>query len=227
VAPFSGVRWRGDVPEVEVAGVWAELLAIDGTAADRIVAFCKERYPRPDDLWRKRFSEDLPEALAAMGKPPSERVALELQDLSGGGRRTVQAPMTKENRRRVWERNQSGQAPRPSILDRFARVSPFSGLKFRGPAIEVEVSGAWYRLVAVNGATADRMIASAKEKFGAQWQKRIAEDLVEVLTGMGVTVGTKVDLVLEDPRSNKRVERRDVPLTEENRRKVKATWESP
>ena len=44
--------------EVEVGGVWVELLSIDGLAADRIVAFCKERYPRPDGLWRKRFYDE-------------------------------------------------------------------------------------------------------------------------------------------------------------------------
>lgn len=228
VAPFTGVRWRGDVPEVEVGGVWVELLSIDGVAADRIVAFCKERYPRPDGLWRKRFSEDLPEVMTGLGKPPAERVVLECKSLSDGGRRTVTAPMTKENRRRVWERNQAGQpAAAPSMVDRFARVSPFSGLKFRGEAMDVEVAGAWYRLGAVNGVTAERLVAFAKEKFGGRWQKRVAEDPVEVLAAMGVTAGTKVDLVLEELGSKKRVERKDVPLTEENRRRVKEMWDKP
>jgi hypothetical protein len=229
VAPFSGVRWRGDVPEVEVAGTWAELVSLDGTAADRIVAFCKDRYRRPDSLWRKRFSEDLVEVLSGMGQPPAEKVVLGLESLTDGERRTVVAAMTKENRKRVWERNQAGQPPpQPrSMVDAFARVSPFSGLKFRGDAIDVEVDGAWYRLAAVNGVSVERQVAFAREKFGGRWRKRIAEDPVEVLTGMGVTVGTKVDLALEEPGSNKRIERRDVPLTEDNRRRVKEMWEKP
>ena len=41
---------------------------------------------------------------------------------------------------------------------------------------------------------------------------------------MKVNVGTKVDLQLEELASKKRVERRDVPLTEANRQRVKQTW---
>jgi RNA polymerase sigma factor (sigma-70 family) len=224
LAPFTGVRWRGDVPEVEAAGSWAELVSIDGIEAGRIVAFCKQRYPRPEALWRKRFSEDLVDVLTGMGKPPGAQVVLEVKSLSDGKRRTVEASMTKENRRRVWERNmEPGPAP-GSIIDVFARVSPFTGLKFRGEAIDVEVDGGWYRLVAVNGVTAERLVAFAKQRFEGRWQKRVAEDLVEVLGGMKVNVGTKVDLQLEELASKKRVERRDVPLTEANRQRVKQTW---
>jgi hypothetical protein len=226
LAPFTGVRWRGEVPEVEVAGTWAELLAIDGVAADRIVAYCKEHYAKPDGLWKKRFSEDLVEVLMGMGKAPGERVVLELKSLPEGARRRVEAPMTKENRKRVWERNMAGR-PAPSMVDNFARVSPFAGLKFRGEAIDVQVDGTWYRLKAVTGVGVPRMVAYAKEKFGERWRKRVAEDLVEVMAGVGVTLGTKADLVLEDLTSKKLVERRDVPLTEENRRRVKEMWEKP
>jgi hypothetical protein len=211
-----------------VAGTWAELVSIDGTPAARIVAFCQEHYPQRGDLWRKRFGEDLVEVLSAMGHPPGDRVRLELKTLPEGGRRTIELPMTRENRQRIWQRNQAASAP-ASIVDRFARVSPFAGLKFRGEAIDVQLQadGPWYRLAAVSGVPAERLVAFAKEKFGAAWQKRVAEDLVEVLTGMGVNVGTKVDLAVEDLASKKRVERRDVPLTEENRRRVREMWQKP
>jgi RNA polymerase sigma factor (sigma-70 family) len=227
VAPFTGVRWRGEIPEVEVNDAWVELVAIDGLASERIVAFAKQRYPKPADvLWRKRFSEDLVDVLTAMERPPRRKVELTVKDLKDGRTSTVRAAMTKENRQRTWKHNNPSAAaqPRP-LVDRFARVSPFSGLRFRGEVIEVELEGRWYRLAATSGVATPKMIAFAKGEYDTRWRKRIAEDLVEVLTGLGVRPADKVDLVLEGLADGARTERRGVPLTEENRKRVARTWE--
>src|SRR5688500_16595370 len=68
-APWTAVRWRGDVaeiPEVEVNGRWHEFVAIDGMPRADVVAFCKKTWP---SIVEKRFEQDLVEALARMGKP--------------------------------------------------------------------------------------------------------------------------------------------------------------
>jgi hypothetical protein len=62
-APFAAVRWRDSVPEVQVKGVWYELLTLNDVPVEEIVSFCKETYGR---IWRKRFEEDLTNALDKM-----------------------------------------------------------------------------------------------------------------------------------------------------------------
>ena len=242
-APFTGVRWRGEIPEVEVGGTWMELLAIDGVPAERIVAFCKARYPRPADvLWRKRFSEDLVEVLTAMKKPPGPRVTLALRNLADSSRTEVEAAMTSENRQHTWRRNlQAGTAglPAPAKIGNlqpsaagspapariaYARVSPFTGLRFQGDTILVEVDGAWYHLLRLQGVPTDRLLAFARDRYGARWNKRLAEDPQEVLVDLGAKPGPTVDLVLQDPTTNRIFDCPQVPMTQENRRRLKDTW---
>jgi RNA polymerase sigma factor (sigma-70 family) len=248
-APFSGLRWQdGDVPEVLVNGTWSRLDGIDAVAAADIVRFCKQRFPArpgqpPERLWRKRFSEDLVDVLTAMGHAPRALVTLRLLREGSPRPESVTAEMTRENRQRLWRANQEAEpgpaaqpapaarsaahAPAPSPMDRWARVSPFTGVAFRGEAIDVEVDGAWYGLVSMAGVTSERLVAVARQRFGEAWKKRLAEDPVEVLvaaTGSGP--GTAVDLTLAPPGGGAggRIHKRGVALTEENRRRVKQTW---
>ena len=81
LSPFSMVRWQGEQPEVEVQGKWYRLIAIDGITTERILAFCKDRYP---ERWDKRFCEDLVEVLHGMRHPPGDAVSLEVAELKGG-----------------------------------------------------------------------------------------------------------------------------------------------
>jgi RNA polymerase sigma factor (sigma-70 family) len=247
VAPFSGVRWRGDVPEVEIGDGWFELLSIDGLPSERIVAFCKQRFPQPANLWRKRCSEDLVEVLTGLGKPPGAKVSLETRSLTDGRRALVDAPMTAANRKRVWARNLNtpgngpdlppppaaagsaapaaarSAAPARAARD-FRRLSPFTGLKYVSGGINVELDGRWYQLLGVTGTATDRLIAFSQEKYGDRWKKRIAEDLFEVLTDLGARPAATVDLTLRDLTTNHTHERKAVPMTEANRRRLKDTW---
>jgi len=77
-SPFEQLRWRGDVPEVALDGRWYELLAIDGLEAAYITGFCHQF---AGDSWRKRFSEDLVQALNRMRDWCLLEVDLELRDL--------------------------------------------------------------------------------------------------------------------------------------------------
>ncbi|HKS17121.1 MAG TPA: hypothetical protein VJU16_07395, partial [Planctomycetota bacterium] len=100
LAPFSGVRWNGDEPVVEIGGSWFTLDSIDGTPAKEIVEFCKKTWP---DKWKQRFGEDLVEALSRMGKAPGEKVDLKVKETLTGKERLFPAVrMTKENRKKIW-----------------------------------------------------------------------------------------------------------------------------
>jgi RNA polymerase sigma-70 factor (ECF subfamily) len=223
-APFAGVVWAGDRPSVRLGDEMVDLLGIDGVAIDAVVGYAKRTFPESPSLWQKRIAEDLVEVLTGMGRPPTDPLPLQIRR-AGGQTETVQAPMTAENRRSTWEARAPARAPAPELVDRFARVSPFSGMVFEGDSIQVEVQGAWYRLVAIDGATVPQLVQASRNAFGSRWQKRIAEDTVEVLTAaLGRTPGAAVDLVLEQPGSGQRLERPAVPMTEENRKQVKSTW---
>jgi hypothetical protein len=102
LAPFSAVRWKEAVPEVRVnSEVWYQLLELNGLPADKIVAFCKETY---GDRWQKRFEEDLVEVLSKMNHTPGEAVTLKVLDLKSKKTTALdKVPMTKENRRALWQ----------------------------------------------------------------------------------------------------------------------------
>ena len=77
-----------------------ELVSIDEIPAGEIVAACRNNYA---ELWEKRFVEDIVKVLVDMGHPPGATVKLVLRDSETGATRTIdEAPMTQENRRRVY-----------------------------------------------------------------------------------------------------------------------------
>ena len=104
LAPFDGLRWNGDEPEVMVDETWYRLVAIDGTKQTEILAFCKKTWR---GRWQKRFSEDLVEVLSRMGHPPGKTVDLGVRELSGGGKKTLRGvAMTEARRKELWAANQ-------------------------------------------------------------------------------------------------------------------------
>ena len=78
-SPFDGLRWVGERPQVLVEGEWYEPQSIAGVPVGEILAFCEERWP---GQLRKRFAEDLVEAIHLMGHEVPERVDLELSRLA-------------------------------------------------------------------------------------------------------------------------------------------------
>jgi hypothetical protein len=111
-APFTDVRWEGDVPIVLVREQWVRLVALDGVPAAEIVKTCHERY---GDLWEKRFVEDLVEVLAGMGHEPHETVTLAVvREGSSEPETWKDVPMTSENRWAAWKaRNARAEAAPP------------------------------------------------------------------------------------------------------------------
>ena len=105
LAPFSAVRWKDATPQVRVnSDTWYELLELNDLKASKIVAFSKKTY---DNLWQKRFEEDLVEVLSRMGHKPGDTVKLKLRDLKTEKTQVLdRVPMTKENRRALWKARQ-------------------------------------------------------------------------------------------------------------------------
>jgi len=100
LAPYAAIRWRYEIPEVQIDGTWYELQAINDVEAAKIVAFAKNM---DQDLWQKRFDEDLVEVMSKMGNPPGAAVSLKLVNLETKKTVTLDdVPMTKENRQAIW-----------------------------------------------------------------------------------------------------------------------------
>lgn len=103
-SPFEALRWNGDSPEVMVHSDWYRPLAIQGVDIENILAFCKDRY---GGKAKKRFGEDLPVALQAMGHPLPASVTLKLQRIKDGEVfMLVDIPSSTRNRKAIWSSNQ-------------------------------------------------------------------------------------------------------------------------
>jgi hypothetical protein len=108
-SPFTAVRWRGEVPEVEVDGTFYELVSLNDLATSTLVEFCKRTYGAS---YQKRFSEDLVEVLLRMRHPAYFRVDLVLREL--GSENLLSRPgvtMTEDKRNKVWQANHRLSAP--------------------------------------------------------------------------------------------------------------------
>ena len=120
LAPFDGLRWNGDVPEVQVGSTWYELVSIDGTSQAEILASCKKTWRR---VWRKRFNEDLVEVLSRMGSPPGTTVDLGVRYLSGGAVKTLKGvAMTAERRQALHAQRRATTAGRPALPEEVTRA---------------------------------------------------------------------------------------------------------
>lgn len=214
LSPFSGVRWSGWTPEVLIDGTWYRLESIDGIPVGEIVAHCQSSYP---GIERKRFSEDLPEVLAGLHRPPAESVNLALVSLDDGERVLVDGvPMTKENRQQVWRRNHDWPE-RGAPAGGFARLAPFSGVRWNAGGVEVCVDEVWYGLDAVDGVATDDILAHCRHRYPGREHKRLSEDLVEVMAGLGQPLAASVQLAVRDLQTGATMFLTDVPLTHEKR----------
>ena len=79
----------------------------------------------------------------------------------------------------------------------------------------VRVRGKWFPLVSIDGIPIDRIMEFAHKEFGEKARKRLAEDLVEVLSTMGHEPDWKVTLGLET--QDGQVKQLQTLMTEDNR----------
>ena len=108
LSPFTEVICQPDdtvLVRIDDEEQMLQLVSIDAVPTGEIIAACRNNY---GELWEKRFVEDIGKVLVDMGHAPGSTVMLVLSDTETGETRTIdEAPMTRENRRRVYaERDQ-------------------------------------------------------------------------------------------------------------------------
>ena len=102
----------------------------------------------------------------------------------------------------------------------FAKLSPFTEVACDEAKALVTFSGKRYELVSIDGLTTKHIIEFCVKTYSDRWEKRFAEDLVEVMSGMGKQAGITVNLVLKELDSNNAIRVPDAPMTADNRRAV-------
>ena len=118
----------------------------------------------------------------------------------------------------LLERSVSGGS-KPATEHGYARVAPYSGVRWENDQPSVLVKGRWSPLVSIDGVPIHSIMKFAREEFGDRAHKRFAEDLVELLSKMGHPPKWEVTLGLK--AKNGQVEQLQVKMTERNRELVR------
>lgn len=98
----------------------------------------------------------------------------------------------------------------------FAKVAPYTGVRWENDRPIVRVQDRWIPLVSIDGIPIDRIMEFANKEYGEMARKRIAEDLVRLMSEMGHQPQWEVTLGLETDAGN--VEHLRVLMTEGNRK---------
>lgn len=148
---------------------------------------------------------------AWIGFAPEHGVGLAIVTNCGG-------PDVDSIGRWLLERSVPG-AHQPVTMYGYAKVAPYTGVRWENDRPIVRVRDRWSPLVSIDGISIDHIMESANEEFGRLAHKRFAEDLVEVLATMGHEPQWSVTLGLET--HDGQVEELEVLMTEQNRRLVR------
>lgn len=111
-------------------------------------------------------------------------------------------------------------APPTSVRQSYAKLAPYSAVRWEGDTPEVLVDGTWYELAGIDKVGAADLVTFCKKEFRDRWRKRIAEDLVEALARMGHPAGGTVDLQLTALDTGVSVTLTGVSMTAEKRNAV-------
>lgn len=103
----------------------------------------------------------------------------------------------------------------PSSEHGFAKVAPFTGVRWENDRPIVRVQDRWAPLVSIDGFPIENILEFARKEFGAQAEMRFGEDLPEVLSTMGHDPDWEVTLGLR--AEDEQVEQLKVRMTEANR----------
>lgn len=103
---------------------------------------------------------------------------------------------------------------------RYARVAPYSGVRWKDDRPVVPIDDEWYDLLAVDGISVDRIVGFAKEQYGSRARKRVAEDLIRILAELGHDPDWEVTLDLRTQDGT--TVQLDVLMTEQNRDQIRS-----
>lgn len=102
-----------------------------------------------------------------------------------------------------------------------SKLAPFSGVRWEGEKPVVKINDDWFTLVSLDGVAAEQIVAFCQKTYDDKWQKRFAEDLVEVFTGMGHAPKATVELVVQPQGSSEQQTLQAVPMTAANRQAIR------
>lgn len=104
----------------------------------------------------------------------------------------------------------------------YPKRSPFAAVRWEDSQPEVKVNDEWFKLIAINGIPAKKMIDFSQQTFDDRWQKRFEEDLVELMTRMGHPPGSTVTLEVQSLTSTEKQTLPEVRMTSVNRAAIRA-----
>lgn len=100
----------------------------------------------------------------------------------------------------------------------FAKVAPYTGVRWENERPIVQVQGQWYPLQSIDDVPIDRIMEFARQEYRDIAQKRFAEDLPELLSTMGHAPTWTVTLGLQT--TDGQIEKK-IRMTEQNRQMVR------
>jgi hypothetical protein len=100
------------------------------------------------------------------------------------------------------------------------KASPFTQVVYEDDKVFVEYSSTRYEWLGIDDIPVTKISEFSQNQFRDLWQKRITEDLVEVLWGMGHFPGETVKLRLRNLREDVQLTIVDAPMTHENRQSM-------
>ena len=103
---------------------------------------------------------------------------------------------------------------------RVNKLSPFTKVSCVGDKALETYSGKEYELMGIDDLSTKQILEFCKKSYSGIWEKRFAEDLVEVMSRMGKEPGVSVKLTLKDLATDKLITVDEAPMTECNRQAV-------
>ncbi len=208
VAPFVGLRWFNEQPEVLFDGSWHQLLAMNDVPIGILTGRARQM---GDADWRRRVRRDLTAILGEeVPASPVDEVRLSVRSLYRANHMEVVRPLTRS----AWDALQvdqelensrgSGEMFRPEMST--PRIAPFVAFDWPSPEQPVRVQlepGKWVELVEVFGLPIEQLVADGSSHYPihALLLKRLSEDLPNLLTLLGYRVGQSVHVVVRDPET--------------------------
>ena len=114
-----------------------------------------------------------------------------------------------------------GGSIEPVQAQGYPNLAPYSAIRWNASETpEARIGGTWQILLSIDDLSIGEIVAFAQQRYGGLWQKRIDEDLVQVLSEIGHPPGETVRLTVRDTETGAETLLDPVPLTAENRRAV-------
>ena len=98
--------------------------------------------------------------------------------------------------------------------------SPFTDILFEDDTAHVLVRDQWHEWLAINGMPYETILAEARRRDPGDAHRRIAEDLLVILAGLGVEPGETVALELRSLDNQRVIVMPNVPMTRDKRQQV-------